>query len=326
MFSGVVLEEKVLHLKEMLMNVGIFGMKQIQELFVEKFTEEKIKVERSLSEYTNTKTGGPAEILAFPTETKDICEMINIANEYQLRVTVIGNASNLIVREKGIRGLVIILTNMKSIKIENSTVIAEAGASLMGVTERVYSAGLTGMEFAAGIPGSVGGAVFMNAGAYEGDVSQVVSEVEVLTPEGKMRTYTNEEMNFAYRHSRIQDEEDIVLKAVFRLQSGDKKKIREKMDNFNFLRGSKQPLEYPSCGSVFKRPKGYFTGKLIHDAGLQGFMIGGAQISLKHAGFIVNRGNATASDYIAVIKYIKTIIKQEFSVELQTEVRIIGEK
>ncbi|MFT8425822.1 MAG: UDP-N-acetylmuramate dehydrogenase [Liquorilactobacillus sp.] len=301
-------------------------MKQIQELFVEKFTEEKIKVERSLSEYTNTKTGGPAEILAFPTETKDICEMINIANEYQLRVTVIGNASNLIVREKGIRGLVIILTNMKSIKIENSTVIAEAGASLIGVTERVYSAGLTGMEFAAGIPGSVGGAVFMNAGAYEGDVSQVVSEVEVLTPEGKMRTYTNEEMNFAYRHSRIQDEEDIVLKAVFRLQSGDKKEIREKMDNFNFLRGSKQPLEYPSCGSVFKRPKGYFTGKLIHDAGLQGFMIGGAQISLKHAGFIVNRGNATASDYIAVIKYIKTIIKQEFSVELQTEVRIIGEK
>ncbi len=308
------------------MNVGIFEMRQIQELFVEKFGEEKIKIERSLSEYTNTKTGGPAEILAFPTESEDICEMINIANEHQLQVTVIGNASNLIVREKGIRGLVIILTRMNSVRIEGNKVIAESGAPLIGVTERAYNASLTGMEFAAGIPGSVGGAVFMNAGAYDGDIGQVVSEVEVLTPQGETKTYTNEELNFSYRHSRIQDEQDIVLRAVFKLQSGEKKEIREKMDNFNFLRGAKQPLEYPSCGSVFKRPKGHFTGKLIHDAGLQGFMIGGAQVSLKHAGFIVNRGNATASDYIAVINHIKKVIKQEFSVELQTEVRIIGEK
>ncbi len=308
------------------MNVGIFEMRQIQELFVEKFGEEKIKIERSLSEYTNTKTGGPAEILAFPTESEDICEMINIANEHQLQVTVIGNASNLIVREKGIRGLVIILTRMNGVRVEENKVIAESGAPLIGVTERAYSASLTGMEFAAGIPGSVGGAVFMNAGAYDGDIGQVVSEVEVLTPQGKTRTYTNEELNFSYRHSRIQDEQDIVLRAIFKLQNGEKKEIREKMDNFNFLRGAKQPLEYPSCGSVFKRPKGHFTGKLIHDAGLQGFMIGGAQVSLKHAGFIVNRGDATASDYIAVIDHIKKVIKQEFSVELQTEVRIIGEK
>lgn len=322
----MVFGKKVLNLDEMLMNVGIFEMKQIQELFVEKFTEEKIKIEKSLSAYTNTKTGGPAEILAFPTESEDIRGMIAIANEYQLQITVIGNASNLIVREKGIRGLVIILTKMNNVKIIDNIVVAEAGSALIGVTEHAYEAGLTGMEFAAGIPGSVGGAVFMNAGAYGGEIKQVVSEVEVLTPEGKTKTYTNEQMLFSYRHSRIQDEKDVVLSAIFKLQSGEKKEIREKMDNFNFLRGAKQPLEYPSCGSVFKRPEGHFTGKLIHDAGLQGFMIGGAQISLKHAGFIVNRGNATAADYIAVIDHIKKVIKQKFAVELETEVRIIGEK
>lgn len=296
------------------------------KLFEEKFAEGKIKMEEPLANYTNTKTGGPAEFLAFPTEYKDISEMVNLAKKYKIKVTIIGNASNLIVREKGIRGLVIILSKINKINVVDYQINAQAGASLIDVSESGYNHGLSGLEFAAGIPGSVGGAVFMNAGAYGGDISQLVSEVEILNKEGKIIRYNNEQMKFSYRHSRIQEEEDIVLSASFSLKKGEKKDIREKMDEFNFLRAAKQPLEYPSCGSVFKRPAGHYTGKLIHDAGLQGFMIGGAQISLKHAGFIVNRGNATASDYIAVINHVKKIIKQKFKVELQTEVRIIGEK
>ncbi|KRL33400.1 UDP-N-acetylmuramate dehydrogenase [Liquorilactobacillus uvarum] len=300
-------------------------MNQTEKKFYNLFSESKILINEPLSKYTNTRTGGPADLLAFPQVIDELKNMIIEAKKLAIPVTVVGNASNLIVKDGGIRGLVLILVKLNQIKIENKNVVAQAGASLIDTTEAAYKLGLTGLEFAAGIPGSIGGAIFMNAGAYGGEISKVVHSVTILTRSGEIRVYQNGDLDFGYRHSRIQDEKDIVLSARFGLEIGNKKKIREAMDDFNFLRASKQPLEYPSCGSVFKRPEGHYTGKLIHDAGLQGFQIGGAQVSLKHAGFIVNVGFATASDYLAVIKHIQETILDKFHVQLETEVRIIGE-
>lgn len=299
-------------------------MTELAQEFKVKFPKIKILAAEPLAKYTNTKTGGPAECLAFPKNVAEIKSLLVFAKENQVAVTVIGNASNLIVKEGGILGLVIILTDMNEIKVEGNFILAQAGASLIKTTQVAYQAGLTGLEFAAGIPGSIGGAVFMNAGAYDGEIKDVVKSVEVITRDGQLKTYQNNELHFAYRHSRLQEEDDIVLQATFSLRAGDRYAIRNRMEELNFLRASKQPLEYPSCGSVFKRPVGHFTGKLICDAGLQGYQSGGAQVSKKHAGFIVNVDHATASDYLDVIHHIQAEIKAKFDVDLETEVRIIG--
>ena len=299
-------------------------MTELAQEFKVKFPKIKILAAEPLAKYTNTKTGGPAECLAFPKNVAEIKSLLVFAKENQVAVTVIGNASNLIVKEGGILGLVIILTDMNEIKVEGNFILAQAGASLINTTQVAYQAGLTGLEFAAGIPGSIGGAIFMNAGAYDGEIKDVVKSVEVITRDGQLKTYQNNELHFAYRHSRLQEEDDIVLQATFSLRAGDRYAIRNRMEELNFLRASKQPLEYPSCGSVFKRPVGHFTGKLICDAGLQGYQSGGAQVSKKHAGFIVNVDHATASDYLDVIHHIQAEIKAKFDVDLETEVRIIG--
>ena len=299
-------------------------MTELAQEFKVKFPKIKILAAEPLAKYTNTKTGGPAECLAFPKNVAEIKSLLVFAKENQVAVTVIGNASNLIVKEGGILGLVIILTDMNEIKVEGNFILAQAGASLIKTTQVAYQAGLTGLEFAAGIPGSIGGAIFMNAGAYDGEIKDVVKSVEVITRDGQLKTYQNNELHFAYRHSRLQEEDDIVLQATFSLRAGDRYAIRNRMEELNFLRASKQPLEYPSCGSVFKRPVGHFTGKLICDAGLQGYQSGGAQVSKKHAGFIVNVDHATASDYLDVIHHIQAEIKAKFDVDLETEVRIIG--
>lgn len=278
-----------------------------------------------LSHYTFTKTGGPADLLAFPTSVNELQKLIDYTKQEQMPLTVVGNASNLIVQDGGIRGLTVILTKMDMITAIGNTVVASAGARLIDTTEAAYQAGLTRLEFAAGIPGSVGGAVFMNAGAYGGEVSNVISAVQVMTRTGEIKHYSKEELAFSYRHSIVQDTGDVVLSATFTLASGDAKKIREQMDHLNALRAAKQPLEYPSCGSVFKRPVGHFVGPMIQKAGLQGHVIGGAQISMKHAGFIVNIGGATASDYIAMIHLVQKTVFAKFNVHLETEVRIIGE-
>lgn len=299
-------------------------MTELAQEFKVKFPKIKILAAEPLAKYTNTKTGGPAECLAFPKNVAEIKSLLVFAKGNQVAVTVIGNASNLIVKEGGILGLVIILTDMNEIKVEGNFILAQAGASLIKTTQVAYQAGLTGLEFAAGIPGSIGGAIFMNAGAYDGEIKDVVKSVEVITRDGQLKTYQNNELHFAYRHSRLQEEDDIVLQATFSLRAGDRYAIRNRMEELNFLRASKQPLEYPSCGSVFKRPVGHFTGKLICDAGLQGYQSGGAQVSKKHAGFIVNVDHATASDYLDVIHHIQAEIKAKFDVDLETEVRIIG--
>ncbi len=284
----------------------------------------EIKKQVPLSKYTFTKTGGPAEFLAFPHNENELRDLVITAYDNKIPLTVIGNASNLIIRDGGISGLVLILTAMNQIKVEDNQVVAQAGATIVDTAFTAAHHGLSGLEFAAGIPGSVGGAVFMNAGAYGGETSNVVQSVKVMTRRGEIKKYSLSEMNFSYRHSLVQDNGDIVIEAVFALKKSAKNRILADMNYLNALRKYKQPLEYPSCGSVFKRPAGHYVGPMIIKAGLQGKQIGGAQDSTKHAGFIVNKGNATATDYLDLIHLIQTKIKSQFGLDLQTEVRIIG--
>ncbi|MCH3911219.1 MAG: UDP-N-acetylmuramate dehydrogenase [Limosilactobacillus oris] len=288
------------------------------------FPEIEIKQDEPLMHYTYTHTGGPADWLAFPKNVEEVQTLVAYANDHQLPLTVLGNASNLIVRDGGIEGLTLILTRMNKISVTGNRVTAEAGAAYIETTIAARDHSLTGLEFAAGIPGSIGGAIFMNAGAYGGETKEVVESATVLLPDGTVKRLTNEELDFGYRHSSVQDNHGVVLDATFSLQPGDHDEIAAKMDELNARRAAKQPLDLPSCGSVFKRPTGYFAGKLIHDAGLQGYTAGGAQVSTKHAGFIVNIDHGTASDYVAVIHHVQQTVKEKFGVSLQTEVRIIG--
>ncbi|APT18988.1 UDP-N-acetylenolpyruvoylglucosamine reductase [Amylolactobacillus amylotrophicus DSM 20534] len=280
-----------------------------------------------LSRFTFTKTGGPAEFIAFPRTIEQIKRLIEVTKENEIPLTVLGNASNLIIRDGGIKGLVILLNQMNQIiALSDHRIKAYAGARIINTSEAAYRQSLSGLEFAAGIPGSVGGAVYMNAGAYDGEIKDVLESVTVLTRDDELKTYTNEEMNFSYRHSLVQENGAVVLFAIFKLKPAKSEPIRTKMDHLNALRRAKQPLEYPSCGSVFKRPAGHYTGPLIIEAGLQGKQIGGAQVSMKHAGFIVNVDHATATDYVNLIHLIQTTIKEKYDINLETEVRIIGQE
>ncbi|MBD7895179.1 UDP-N-acetylmuramate dehydrogenase [Limosilactobacillus sp. Sa3CUN2] len=291
---------------------------------IKEFPEIDIKKQEPLSKYTFTHTGGKADWLAFPESVEQVQQLVDFARENDIPLTVIGNASNLIVRDGGIAGLVMIVTKMNQIKVEGNIVKAQAGATYIKTTQVARDHSLTGLEFAAGIPGSVGGAVFMNAGAYGGETQFVVKSATIMLPTGEIQELNNEELDFGYRHSSVQDNNGVVLEASFGLKPGNKEEITAQMDNLNARRAAKQPLELPSCGSVFKRPKGYFAGKLIHDSGLQGYTSGGAQVSKKHAGFIVNINNGTATDYLNVIHHVQKVVKEKFGVDLETEVRIIG--
>nr|WP_325825768.1 UDP-N-acetylmuramate dehydrogenase [Enterococcus gallinarum] len=297
-----------------------------KELMIKQFPEIALLKDEALLNYTYTKTGGPADILAFPKSAKEVEQIVAYCRETDTPWLVLGNASNLIVRDGGIRGVVIMLSEMNQITVEDTTLIVEAGAKLIDTTYVALHESLTGFEFACGIPGSVGGAVFMNAGAYDGEIQDIFASCDVLLADGRVVTMMKEEMAFSYRHSTLQDQHAIILSARFDLAQGDQDQIKKRMDELTELRQLKQPLEYPSCGSVFKRPVGHFTGKLIQDAGLQGLKWGGAQISEKHAGFIVNVDHATATDYVELIAHIQQLIKERFDVQLETEVRIIGEE
>lgn len=279
-----------------------------------------------LSDYTFTKVGGPAEFLVFPRSIEELSALTTLARETETPLTVLGNASNLIVRDGGIRGLVILLDKLDTVNVAGYVIEAQAGAKLKNVTQIAQQHALTGFEFAAGIPGSVGGAVYMNAGAYGGEISQVLSSVKVLNTETlAIETLSADDMKFGYRHSRIADEALIVLSAKFELTAGDPTQIQNEMNRLNALRASKQPLEYPSCGSVFKRPVGHFSGPLIQAAGLQGYRIGGVEVSKKHAGFMVNVNHGTASDYEALIAHVIESVEENSGIRLVPEVRIIGE-
>ncbi|KRN30862.1 UDP-N-acetylmuramate dehydrogenase [Weissella halotolerans] len=288
------------------------------------FPSYDIKANVPLANYTNTRVGGPADWIFWPKSLAELKAVVAYAHQIDLPVLVLGNASNLIITDDGYRGLVIFLTQLTRITVSEHAVTALAGAALIDVTTKAAEYGLTGLEWAAGIPGSVGGAVYMNAGAYGGQVDAYLESADVLTATGELKTYQNAELAFGYRHSKVQDTGEVIVAATFHLEPGNATQIWSTMEEFNTRRAQKQPLEYPSCGSVFKRPAGHFAGKLIMDAGLQGFTVGGAQVSRKHAGFIVNLGSATSADYVAVIAHVQETVAKQFAVQLEPEVRILG--
>ncbi|NEW66546.1 UDP-N-acetylmuramate dehydrogenase [Granulicatella sp. zg-84] len=301
-------------------------MKMWRKELLDVFPTINILLDEPLNRYTYTKTGGKVDALVFPETKEHIRDLVLFLNDKKIPFLVLGNASNVIVTDGGIRGVVIMLEKMTNLVVDDTTVRVESGVVLTELTDYVAQQSLTGLEFACGIPGNVGGAVFMNAGAYGGEIKDVLYSVDVVTKTGEYKTYTNKEMVFGYRHSLIQETGDIVVQTTFVLQKGHKEDILAEMDRLMQLRREKQPLEYPSCGSVFKRPEGYFAGKLIQDAHLQGHRIGGIEVSKKHAGFMVNVDSGTATDYKQLIAYVQEKVYEVFGVRLETEVRFIGEE
>ncbi|MGN1401768.1 MAG: UDP-N-acetylmuramate dehydrogenase [Bacillus sp. (in: firmicutes)] len=300
-------------------NVDIFNK-------LSKFVKtENMKIEEPLKKYTYTKTGGKADILILPDTYDEVKETVIFAKEADIPLTILGNGSNLIIKDGGIRGLTMILTKMAGITAEGDRIHAQCGSAIIEVSRTALAEGLTGLEFACGIPGSTGGALFMNAGAYGGEVKDVLESAKVLDEDGNLLELTKDEFDFGYRSSVFSKKNYCVLEGTFLCEKGNPSAIKAKMDELTHLRETKQPLEYPSCGSVFKRPPNHFAGKLIQDSGLQGHRIGGVEVSTKHAGFMVNVDNGTASDYIALIEHVQKTVKDKFCVDLETEVRIIGE-
>lgn len=295
-------------------------------LFTKFYNEADIRIDENLSQYVNFRVGGPADILLKPKFKEQLIESIEVCMENNIPFYVIGNGSNLLVRDGGFRGVVILLADIKNITIEGDRVIAECGAMLKAVSDKAIESSLTGFEFACGIPGTIGGAVFMNAGAYDGCISDIIESAEVINENGEILILSKDDLELGYRSSIVMKKGYVVLSATFKLTKGETKTISDLVNELTLKRESKQPLEYPSAGSTFKRPEGYFAGKLIQDAGLKGFSIGGAAVSEKHSGFVINKGGATAKDILDLIKYIQDEVKKQFGIELHTEVRIIGEE
>ena len=287
---------------------------------------ERIKTGEPMKWHTTFRTGGPAAYFATPSCTEELSAIIKLCRQENMPYYILGNGSNLLISDKGYDGVMISMgEGFSQIWNEGSQIRAGAGALLSRIARQALALSLTGFEFAAGIPGTLGGAVVMNAGAYGGEMKQVLVSAQVLTKEGEIRTVPAEELELGYRTSSIQKEEQIVLSALLKLELGDKSRIRARMEELAEKRKEKQPLEYPSAGSTFKRPEGYYAGKLIMEAGLRGFSIGGAQVSEKHCGFIINRENATSSDIIELCRQVRDKVKAKFGVELEMEIKRLGE-
>ena len=277
-----------------------------------------------MRQYTTLRLGGKADWLAFPRNAEEIAALYAEAGQAGLPVTVIGHGSNLLVLDGGIRGLVIrIEKNMRSIRREGNRLIAQAGAMLGTVAVAAAEAGLTGLEFASGIPGTVGGGMTMNAGAYGGEMSDVTVRVDGITPDGKPVSLNRDEMRFGYRTSAVKQLDFIVTEVTMELQPGDPAEIRAKMSELNARRAEKQPLDIPSAGSTFKRPEGFFAAALIDQCGLKGCSIGGAQVSRKHAGFLVNNGSSSR-DYLALVRHVQQVVQEQTGIQLEPEIRIVG--
>ena len=279
-----------------------------------------------MKNHTTFRIGGPADALALPKTPEEVAEVVRFCHEHAQPYYVLGNGSNLLVSDEGYRGLVLQLyRNFNDIQVNGETITVQAGAMLAAVARTAYQTGLTGLEFASGIPGTIGGAVVMNAGAYGGEMKNVLKEVTVLTKEGEVLVIPAKALELGYRTSVIPKNGWIVLGAVLQLEKGDQEQILARMEELKEQRITKQPLDLPSAGSTFKRPEGYFAGKLIMDAGLRGFTVGGAQVSEKHCGFVVNRGNATAADVWKLICEVKRRVKEMTGVELEPEVKLLGD-
>lgn len=278
-----------------------------------------------MKKHTTFRVGGPADLYVCP-KRQELPEILKLAKKHDLPVTIIGNGSNLLVGDKGIRGLVIeVGAQMRTLEVEGTILRVQAGALLSQVAAKAAAAGLGGMEFAAGIPGSIGGAVTMNAGAYGGEMKDILQQVTVFTPACEEKVLSREDLQLSYRHSCIPENGFLVLEAELSLTPAPEQEIRAKMAELREKRIEKQPLEFPSAGSTFKRPEGYFAGKLIMDAGLRGYTVGDAQVSEKHCGFVINRGNATAAEIVQLMKDVQECVKKQFGVTLEPEVKMIGE-
>lgn len=311
---------------------------------------EIIKIDEPMKFHTTFQVGGPADYFVSPRSEEEIRILLDKAKKYEIPVFIVGNGSNLLVSDKGYRGMIvqigkefsdvavddkckssISLIDMEARREASSEsnggemISAQAGASLAKIARTAYEKGLGGFEFAAGIPGTLGGAVSMNAGAYGGEIKDVIVDARVLTKEGEILTVKADELELAYRSSIITKKDYIVLGARFYFEKKDKQEIKARMDELALARKSKQPLEFPSAGSTFKRPEGYFAGKLIMDAGLRGFQVGGARVSDKHCGFVINAGDATAADIYSLILQVQEKVQKQFNVTLQPEVKMLGE-
>ena len=279
-----------------------------------------------MKNHTTFRVGGPADIFLTPS-AEELPAVLSVCREEQMPVTVIGNGSNLLVGDQGIRGVVICIgSGMRGIRVDGEKIFLEAGVTLAAAAQQAAKAGLAGLEFASGIPGTFGGAVVMNAGAYGGEMKDVIVSVRVISEDGEILTLSKEELDLSYRHSVIPERGYLVIDGELLLtREKDPDQITERMEELKKKRIEKQPLEYPSAGSTFKRPEGYFAGKLIMDAGLRGFSVGGAAVSEKHCGFVINKGNATAADICALMYEVTRIVKEKYAVTLEPEVKKVGE-
>lgn len=298
----------------------------IKQRFQEILTAEQILEAEPMSRHTTFRIGGPADLFLIPKSIEEIRRTVAVCREENVPCFILGNGSNLLVSDKGYRGVVIQLyRGFGQITVQGDEIRAQAGALLSGIASAAKEASLAGFEFAGGIPGTLGGAVVMNAGAYGGEMKDVLKEVTVLTGEGEILTLQADQLHMGYRTSVIKEAGYIVLEAVISLEKGEKEAIRSRMQELAGMRSAKQPLQYPSAGSTFKRPEGYFAGKLIMDSNLRGYQVGGAQVSEKHCGFVINTGNATAEDVRTLMADVQRIVMEKFGVKLEPEVKFLGE-
>ena len=299
---------------------------KVIEKFWNLLGNDRVLVDEPMKRHTTFRIGGPADFFLLPSTVDEVRGILEICREEELPYFILGNGSNLLVSDKGYRGVIIQLyRNFSNISVEGNEICASSGALLSQIAAAARNASLTGFEFAGGIPGTLGGAVFMNAGAYGGELKDVLKEAVVMTEQGEILTLPVEKLDMGYRTSRIKKAGYLVLEARLVLEQGDMDKIRDITKDLTEKRVSKQPLEYPSAGSTFKRPEGYFAGKLIMDAGLRGYQVGDAQVSEKHCGFVINKGNATAADVLTLIENVREKVQEPFGVTLEPEVKFLGE-
>ena len=288
--------------------------------------EENVHTDEPMSRHTTFRIGGNADYFVKTGNADEVAAVIAVCREYNIPYFILGNGSNLLVSDDGYRGMIInIMDNMDSVTVDGRIITAQAGAMLVRVSVMARDNALTGLEFASGIPGTIGGAVYMNAGAYGGEMKNVVKTVRAIDEYGRIYELDSEKMDFSYRHSIVEERKLIVLEVTLELEHGSREAIDDRMKELAEARRSKQPLEYPSAGSTFKRPEGYFAGKLIMDAGLRGYSVGGAQVAEKHCGFVINKGGATASDVVELIRDVQHDVDDKFGVTLEPEVKMLGE-
>lgn len=306
---------------------GVYALKDIIDVFSENFKRELFLINEPLKNHTSFKIGGNAKVFFMPESVSDIADALKVCRENEVPYYILGNGTNILFSDKGYNGVIInIFNKFNQVYLENeNTINAQSGALLSSIANIALNNSLSGMEFASGIPGALGGAVYMNAGAYGGEMKDIVLSADILDKDGNIRILDNNEMGFQYRSSNAEKEGFIVLSAKLQLKKGNKEEIKSKMHELNSQRKEKQPLEMPSAGSTFKRPEGNFAGKLIMESGLRGYSIGGAMVSEKHCGFVVNTGNATCKDVLLLIEHVKKTVYDKFNVMLEPEVRIIGD-